>query len=109
MTDQPRTGGPKGGSNGVVRRRVVSLALAITMATTGASFAMNDPGSSSPAAAPARDPEFAVREEYDQAVRAGTVEALQLFIRRNPGHRLARRAARRVRAIEARAARRVMK
>ncbi len=111
MTDQSGTGAaPKGGANGAFLRLVVGLVLATTTATTGESWAMNDTSRPStapaPAAAPARDPEFAVREEYDEAVRAGTAEAFQLFINRNPGHRLARRAARRIRALEARAARR---
>ena len=36
-----------------------------------------------------RDPEIAVREEYDSAVKAGTIAALELFIARHPGHPLA--------------------
>jgi hypothetical protein len=36
-----------------------------------------------------RDPEIAVREEYDSAMKAGTIAALELFIARHPGHPLA--------------------
>ena len=36
-----------------------------------------------------RDPEIAVREEYDAALKAGTVAALELFVARHPGHPLA--------------------
>lgn len=38
---------------------------------------------------PPRDPNIAVREEYDLAVAAGTVAALDLFIRRHGDHPLA--------------------
>ena len=39
-----------------------------------------------------RDPEIAVREEYDLAVAAGTKSALELFIVRHAGHPLAKQA-----------------
>jgi hypothetical protein len=48
---------------------------------------------------PPRDPELAVREEYELAVAAGTPEALRLFIKRHAGHPLAVEAERRLRAI----------
>ena len=35
-----------------------------------------------------RDPEIAVREEYDLAKGRGTVEAFELFIARHPNHAL---------------------
>ena len=38
---------------------------------------------------PPRDPELAVREEYELALKCGTVEAFQLFAVRHPEHRLA--------------------
>jgi hypothetical protein len=39
-----------------------------------------------------RDPEIAVREEYDMAVAAGTKDALALFIARHADHPLAEQA-----------------
>jgi hypothetical protein len=36
-----------------------------------------------------RDPEIAVREEFDAARARGTAESWDLFIARHPGHRLA--------------------
>ncbi len=39
-----------------------------------------------------RDPEIAVREEYDLAIAAGTADALALFIKRHPDHPLADKA-----------------
>lgn len=44
--------------------------------------------------APARDGNIAIREEFDLAVKAGTKEALELFILRHPDHELAVKAAR---------------
>ena len=44
--------------------------------------------------APARDGEIAVREEFELALAKGTADALELFIRRHPGHPLAREARR---------------
>ena len=43
----------------------------------------------SPDAAPARDGDVAVREEFHAAAEAATPEALRLFIRRHPDHPLA--------------------
>ncbi|HEX2555471.1 MAG TPA: hypothetical protein VHL98_17370 [Microvirga sp.] len=40
----------------------------------------------------ARDGDFAVREEFEAARRAGTREAYDLFIARHPDHPLARTA-----------------
>ena len=42
---------------------------------------------------PARDPEVAIREEYEIALKRGTAEALDLFVRRHPEHPLAAKAA----------------
>jgi hypothetical protein len=41
---------------------------------------------------PARDPKLAVEEEYQIAMRQGTVEALELFIARHPDDPLAEKA-----------------
>jgi hypothetical protein len=49
---------------------------------------------------PPRDPEIAVREEYDAAVSAGTVAALTLFIQRHPRHALADLARREIERLE---------
>jgi hypothetical protein len=38
---------------------------------------------------PPRDPDAAVREEYDLALARGTADALELFLVRYPGHGLA--------------------
>lgn len=43
----------------------------------------------------ARDPEIAVREEFEMAEKAGTVKAYDLFIARHPAHPLAKVAAER--------------
>lgn len=50
---------------------------------------------------PARDPEVAVREEYEAARQADTAEAYRLFARRHPEHPLAADALRRAEALEA--------
>lgn len=39
-------------------------------------------------AAPARDGNIAIREEFDRAVEQGTAEAYDLFIQRHPNHPL---------------------
>lgn len=41
---------------------------------------------------PARDPNLAIEEEYQLALRQGTVQALELFIARHPEGPLAERA-----------------
>ena len=41
---------------------------------------------------PARNPEAAVEEEYQIALRQGTSQALELFIARHPDHPLAEKA-----------------
>lgn len=46
-----------------------------------------------------RDPEIAVREEYELAVAAGTRQALDLFIARHADHKLARDAKTRLDAL----------
>lgn len=43
-------------------------------------------------ASPARDGNVAIREEYEAAVKLGTVEAYELFIKRHPEHELAAKA-----------------
>jgi hypothetical protein len=43
------------------------------------------PGHTDPLPGP-RDPEIAVREQFDAAVAAGSADALALFIARNQGH-----------------------
>lgn len=47
-------------------------------------------------AAPARDGNIAIREEFDMAVEQGTAEAYDLFIRRHPDHPLTGEARRRL-------------
>lgn len=51
-------------------------------------------------AAPARDGEVAIREEFDLAVKRGTREALELFIRRHPEHALAKEAGKLIEKME---------
>jgi hypothetical protein len=46
-----------------------------------------------------RDPEIAVREEYDLAVAAGTKTALELFIARHSDHPLAKTAEARLKSL----------
>ena len=46
-----------------------------------------------------RDPEIAVREEYDLALAAGTKSALELFIARHADHPLAAEAEARLKAL----------
>lgn len=41
---------------------------------------------------PPRDPNIAVAEEYEAALKKGTIEALELFIARHPEHPLAEKA-----------------
>jgi hypothetical protein len=45
---------------------------------------------------PPRDPELAVREEYELALAQGTLEALELFAVRHAGHELAAEALRKI-------------
>jgi hypothetical protein len=47
-----------------------------------------------------RDPEIAVREEYDLAVAAGTRQALELFIARHGDHSLAKQAEARLSSLD---------
>ncbi|MFO1185000.1 MAG: hypothetical protein U1E56_09460 [Bauldia sp.] len=49
-----------------------------------------------------RDPEIAIREEFDLAVAAGTGEALAVFVARHAGHPLAVEAQRRIDAARGR-------
>jgi hypothetical protein len=48
--------------------------------------------------APYRDPEIAIEEEFEYLRRRGSVEAMDLFIARHPGHPLTDRA-KRIRAL----------
>jgi hypothetical protein len=48
-----------------------------------------------------RDPEIAVREQYDAAIREGTIAALDLFIQRYPGHPLAAAAQEAIKKLKA--------
>lgn len=41
---------------------------------------------------PARDGNVAIQQEYEAAIRTGTIEALDLFVARHPDHPLADRA-----------------
>ena len=66
----------------------------------GVPMAQSDPDSR-PAAAPARDGEIAVQEEFDAAERAGTAAAWRLFAARHPDHALARIALDRAQRLEA--------
>lgn len=72
----------------------LALASAIAGCATPPAMAQSDAsGEGGPsAAAPARDPDIAVQEEFDAARRADTVKAWELFIARHPDHRLAKEA-----------------
>ena len=52
-----------------------------------------------------RDPEIAVREEYDLAKGRGTAEAFELFIARHPNHTLVAEARRELELLKAKGAR----
>lgn len=52
-----------------------------------------------------RDPEIAVREEYDLAKGRGTAEAFELFIARHPNHALVAYARRELEQVKAKGAR----
>lgn len=54
-----------------------------------------------PTASPARDPEIAVREEFEAAERQNRAAAYRLFAARHPDHPLAVEARRRAEALEA--------
>ncbi len=47
-----------------------------------------------------RDPDIAVREEYDAAAKKGTIAAWQLFIARHPKSHLAAKAKQKLDAIK---------
>lgn len=49
-----------------------------------------------------RDPDVAVREEFEMAERSNTPEGWQRFIRRHSGHTLAQAAEKRLKAIQQR-------
>ena len=50
-------------------------------------------------ARPARDGDIAIREEFDIALQRNTIDALNLFIARHPGHPLAEMAAQKLRQL----------
>jgi hypothetical protein len=78
------------------------VSMCIALAACGAQPVQQQPERSAKMdIAPARDPEIAVREEYDIAVRSGTVEAYDLFIARHPKHRLAEAAKQERAALDA--------
>ena len=52
-----------------------------------------------------RDPEIAVREEYDLAKGRGSAEAFELFIARHPNHALAAEARRELDRVKGKSAR----
>ena len=72
--------------------------FALYPSQTGPTFAQARPslGGSDIINAPARDGDLAVYEEYREAVRINTIEALELFIARHPDHFLAADARRRL-------------
>lgn len=80
----------------------IRLALATALASLPAlpAFAQaSEKTSRSGAAAPARDPDIAVQEEFDTARASGTVEAWELFIARHPEHPLATTARKELRRL----------
>lgn len=67
----------------------------------GASVSDNRTISSGPAiAAPARDGNIAIQEEFDAAVNQNSIDALELFVLRHPEHPLAKDARRRIAALK---------
>ena len=64
-------------------------AMAATSQPSDAGQAVSEPTNPQPPIPRPRDPDIAVKEEYDAAVQAGTIAALELFIARHPGHALA--------------------
>lgn len=74
--------------------RVQTAALAVvftewaTVALAQGQYQMTE-ASAPRSAAPARDGNIAIREEFEAATKAGTPEALKLFIARHQGHPLA--------------------
>ena len=81
--------------------RISTLAVLIGLALPGAAVAaapeMNPPARRSTDLPPPRDPDVAVRQQFEAARRAGTAAAYDLFIARNSDHDLAK-VARRERA-----------
>ncbi|MCD2183865.1 hypothetical protein [Rhizobium sp. GN54] len=76
----------------------LALAGAIAGCATPPAMAQSGEGEP-PTAAPARDPDIAVQEEFDAARRADTVKAWELFIARHPDHPLAREAQQQLRRL----------
>jgi hypothetical protein len=62
--------------------------LAQSNGVPGRAPVANTPVANTPVANTMRDPEIAVREEFDGAMRKGTVQAIELFILRHPKHAL---------------------
>ncbi len=86
------------------RGGVAALLLACAVAGAGIGSTVGEvmgKQESKPAgtAAPARDGEVAIREEYEAATRKNSAAALQLFIQRHPGHKLAREAQEKMKAL----------
>jgi len=69
---------------------VISLALPLAHATAPADAAAGGSAAAPSATAnTARDPDIAVREEFEHLKSRNSIEALDLFIRRHPDHPLA--------------------
>lgn len=71
------------------RMAFLPIALALTGAACAQAAEMSANGSDPPTLRPEGDPGRAVQAEFDLARHAGTLEAYDLFIARNPEHRLA--------------------
>ena len=76
-----------------------ALAASLVSCGLAAGGAVNRPDP--PVQAPARDPDIAVREEFEHAERVATAEAWQLFLARHPDHALAAIAKDKLAALEA--------
>jgi hypothetical protein len=89
--------------NGKAGRLLAALLAAGAWASLDRSPAMAttiEPKTPQPPMPEPRDPDIAVREEYQAAVAAGTIAALDLFIRRHPDHDLADLARRELERLE---------
>lgn len=73
----------------------VGLAGIVSMIAPGDRARATEPGAGI-TAAPARDGNIAIREEFEAAAARNTREAYQLFIDRHPDHPLAEEARRRI-------------
>ena len=75
----------------MVRALLIAALLATACAAQEAPVSDRSPGHSTPLPVP-RDGQVAVQEEFDAALKAGTVEDWDLFIRRHPDNPLTERA-----------------